>query len=195
MPRFGGLSGRNNTTYMNARVEQFIDRMKEEQKVKELKQKEAHLISIGLIDESKSHTERVYCDGTGFDSDVKLDTEKQMYYKEVKKVFPIEVTDEEYQEILKYAPVSESTAEQVNGNTSKRTWSNIIKTIARIYLIGGILINLFTLLMLDRDYMSDNVFYQFLGESLITIFFISVSFPFVMGLSTIVAAAEKYLRK
>lgn len=178
---------------MNARVEQFIDRMKEEQKVKELKQKEAHLISIGLIDESKSHTERVYCDGTGFDSDVKLDTEKQMYYKEVKKVFPIEVTDEEYQEILKYAPVSESTAEQVNGNTSKRTWSNIIKTIARIYLIGGILINLFTLLMLDRDYMSDNVFNQFLVESLITIFFISVSFPFVMGLSTIVAAAEKYL--
>lgn len=104
-------------------------------------------------------------------------------------------SDEEYQEILKYAPVSESTAEQVNGNTSKRTWSNIIKTIARIYLIGGILINLFTLLMLDRDYISDDVFYQFLGESLITIFFISVSFPFVMGLSTIVAAAEKYLRK
>ena len=60
---------------MNAKVEEFINKMKEEQKLKELKQREEHLISLGLLDESKSTIKIEYRDywESGFD---KWDEEK-----------------------------------------------------------------------------------------------------------------------
>ena len=63
---------------MNAKVEEFINKMKEEQKLKELKQREEHLISLGLLDESKSTIKIEYRDywESGFD---KWDEEKGKY--------------------------------------------------------------------------------------------------------------------
>ena len=47
---------------MNAKVEEFIKKMKKEQKAKELSQKKKHLISLGLVDESKTVKGIVYLD-------------------------------------------------------------------------------------------------------------------------------------
>ena len=166
-----------NKIHMNQNVQEFLKKRKSE-----------HLISLGLIDEAKTKREYQYYDYSV--PGAKFDDAKNQYLLEKTTYFPIEVTDEEYQEILKYAPMSESKVETVKGKVSKRSWSNIIKTIALVYLVGGILISVFVLFLHGRYYLG-----QAICEAFITIFFLCISFSLVMGLSTIVAAAEKYLKR
>lgn len=88
---------------MNTKVQEFIDKRKKEEKEKELKQREELLISLGLIDESKTKREREYDEH--YFKGAKFDEGKNMYYTENIEYHTIEVTDEEFEEILKYAPV------------------------------------------------------------------------------------------
>ena len=170
---------------MNIKVQEFIDKMKEEQKEVELKQREEHLISLGLIDESKNTytTSKAYPNEAGWH----FDYEKQVYYKGTKAA--IEVTDEEYQEILKYAPIIKDI-KAAGATLSETKWAKIIEIIAYIYLIGGILINILAIAS-TNEYLRENT--PVVAECLSTIFYVCISFPFVMGFSRIVAAAEKKL--
>lgn len=176
---------------MNAKVEEFINRMKEEQKEVELKQREEHLISLGLIDEEKTKYGIVYLDNWDGTKDCKFDNEKNKYYKESFVPAAIEITDEEYQEILKYAPIIKDI-KAAGATPSGIKWAKIIEIIAYVYLIGGILINILAI-ALSNEYMRENT--PVVAECLSTIFYVCISFPLVMGLLRIVAAAEKYLKR
>jgi len=174
---------------MNTKVQEFIDKMKEEQKEVELKQREEHLISLGLIDEEKTKYGIVYLDNWDGTKDCKFDNEKNKYYKESFVPAAIEITDEEYQEILKYAPIIKDI-KAAGATPSETKWAKIIEIIAYIYLIGGILINILAIAS-TNEYLRENT--PVVAECLSTIFYVCISFPFVMGFSRIVAAAEKKL--
>ena len=68
---------------------------------------------------------------------------------------------------------------------------------AYVYLIGGIIISLIMLISISASGFDSNsdLKYEFLGEGLRNIFIIGISFPFVIGLSKIVAVAERYLQE
>lgn len=152
--------------------------------------KKRHLISLGLIDETKTKHERKYYNHSV--PGAKFDNARNQYFLEGTTYFPIAVTDEEYQEIQKYAPISDNKTKNINNTHKKRIWSDIIKNIAWIYLIGGILINVFGWILFDYKYKYDGLFYMLLEYSG-TIIHYCVSFIFIMGISKVVAAAEKYL--
>lgn len=88
---------------MNNKVKEFIDVAKEQKRIKFEQERDKLLISLGLTDEEKSTKvySEFYRDGYEWDE------ENKKYYHTVP--MPIEVTDEEYEEILKYAQIKENT--------------------------------------------------------------------------------------
>lgn len=79
------------------KVEEFIE-------MQELKRREEHLISLGLIDESKSSIKIEYTDETDGSKDWQWDNEKHKYYRKIILPVAIKVTDEEYRKIQKVCP-------------------------------------------------------------------------------------------
>lgn len=162
---------------MNAKVQEFIDKMKKEEK----KQRDAKLISLGLIDETKSTLKREYYNY--FHVDFKYDKDKNLYYKEVGSYAPIDVTDEEYQEILKYSPNIDAES-KADKKVIETGWANGIKTIAILLFIVNIIGGIITIASG--------------GDILLTAIFASyciLYFPLIMGFSKIVAVAEKKLQE
>lgn len=86
---------------MNEQVKSFIEKAKDEQETSKLKERNQHLISLGLIDENRSEGKYQ----NYFSETARWDEDKKMYYKGVDVA--IEVTDEEYNEICKYYPPTE----------------------------------------------------------------------------------------
>lgn len=174
---------------MNAKVEEFLKIKKDELKKKELEQKNAHLISLGLIDESKSRNGIVYLDGWDGTQECKWDAEKQQYYKGAKVSSPIDVTDEEYQEILKYAPINGGTK---TPKESETTWANAIKIIANILLalniIGGIILSI----VLSNSYKTDDFAWIPIVSALT---YCILWYPLIVGFSKVVKVAEKTLQE
>lgn len=164
---------------MNAKVEEFINKKKDELREKELRKREKHLISLGLIDENKTKRGIVYLDNWDGTKDCKFDEDKNKYYKEGYVPVAIEVTDEEYQEILKYATAEEETTAL---KKIKTTWGYTIEIIAYWYLVLSIIATIF--LFYDSGY-----------SGVVMLLSTTVTFPFIMGMSKIVTAAEKYLQK
>ena len=166
---------------MNAKVEEFINKMKEEQKEKELKKRKEHLVSLGLIDENKGtyKTSKVFPNEEGWHFDFK----EQVYYKGTKSA--IEVTEEEYQEILKYAPLEETKKATPEKDT---TWANAIKTIANILLalniIGGIILSI--IFVINDRYTEDFAWKPIVSALQYCILW----YPLIIGFSKIVKAAE-----
>lgn len=154
---------------MNAILQEFLERKKQEQREKELKQREAHLASLGLVEVRGEIFLDSWdgCGGTVWDSEI------QKYRKINKKA--IEITDEEYQELLKYAPIPQKVEVKTN-------WAGTIATVATVMIflsvLGGLL---FLFLTGDVLYLVFAVVYCVLW------------FPILMGFSKIVAAAEKKL--
>lgn len=92
--------------------------------------------------------------------------------------YSLEVTDEEYREILKYTTPKENTLEK----TTK--WSNVISAITLIVLIIGIVSGIIISIAID----------SFIPIVYVGIYFV-IYIPFMIGFSKIVEAAEKYLGK
>ena len=174
---------------MNAKVEEFLNLKKAEEK----KRRDEHLVSLGLVDESKTVRGRKYSRFWSEEYE-QYDGDKDMYFCEKEVYAPLEVTDEEYCEILKYAP--ENVVKCDVEKTSGTNWGGVIKVMAYIYLIVGVIANLFLLSGIDKQAeLAREAAEQAQAECIIGLIFIIISFPFVMGLSRIVSAAEKYLRK
>ena len=164
---------------MNVKAQEFINKMKAEQREKELELRAEHLISLGLIDESASKEEIIYSDG--YD-------EKQKYYKKVEVKVPIEVTDEEYREILKYAPrTDKKLAKKV-----LTSWANIIEAIADILLIINIVGGIILCLILANSYRTDDFAWVPIVAALVYGLFY---YPLIVGFSRIVAIAERKLQE
>lgn len=79
---------------MNERVERFVEYFKNEKEKRECAEKERVLISVGLFDKEYSEN------GKRQPGYLEYDKETKKYYR--KKA--IQVTEEEYAEILKYRP-------------------------------------------------------------------------------------------
>jgi hypothetical protein len=165
---------------MNNKVQEFINKMKAEQREKELKERGEHLISLGLIDEDKSNEETEYSDYYG-GKDWKWDYEKNKYYKTVGIKVPVEVTDEEYQEILKYAPVIEKEVEEIVKPEPETPTANAIRIIATILLILMLIVGVVSLILSEWIPIVSAIIYS--------IFY----YPFIIGFSKIVKVAEKQL--
>ncbi|MBQ2363941.1 MAG: hypothetical protein II288_00060 [Alistipes sp.] len=184
---------------MNAKVQEFIDKKKAEQREKALKQRNEHLISLGLIDEEKCIESVVYLDELDKSAPCQWDLEKQKYVKKTYIPVPIEVTDEEYQEILKYAPITEK--ESVDTKKSKVSkssggYSKVIMFAAKVFFVTHIAL-LAGLLYLWHEYPpqtgEDWVFFGVMFTA--CVFYFLFWHPIISGYATIVKAAEKSLRE
>lgn len=162
---------------MNAKLEEFIKLKKEE-----------HLVSIGLIDGYKEDI--VYLDywDRDVESNCVWDDAKQKYRKKIQRPIPIQVTDEEYQELLKYAPIHQDANNNKNeDNVEKVTeYSKTIKTISNILFVVNLIVGIIGLIMLfNEDYAIVGIimFVYALFGALFT--------PIISGFANIVAIAEK----
>lgn len=163
---------------MNAKVHEFIEKMKKEKKEEELKERKRHLILLGLVDDNKKDKGIVYLDAWDGTKECKWDNNAQKYYKE--GIYnPIEITDEEYQEILKYAPIPKEEALKPEPETPS---ANTIKLIANILLflnlIGGLILSI---ILENWIPIVSAIIYGIL------------LYPLIIGFSKIVKAAEKQL--
>lgn len=175
---------------MNAKVEEFINKMKEEKKAIELKQKEEHLISLGLVDEKKSINSIQYRDMWDGSPECKYDEKTGKYYKGICIPAPIEVTNEEWEEILKYAPITPTKQTQIIEKESK--WAGRIQWVAIIFAI----INTLDILVLIFGTDWEELNSYFTSQVTATIFVrlgYYLLIPVIMGFSKIVAVAENKL--
>lgn len=175
---------------MNAKVQEFIDKKKSEQKERELRERNEHLISLGLVDESKSVEGVVYLDVWDGSKECQWDEEKQIYAKRTYVPAPVEVTDEEYREILKYAPAERAETEvKKEPNT---TWGNAINTIANILLAINIIGGIILCMVLSSDYYTRDIAWTPIVAAIV---YCILWYPLIVGFSKIVKAAEKKLQE
>ena len=127
---------------MNEIVAKFIEEQKQ-RKLKELdaKQRE-HLIAIGLVDEQQSIQVKEYYHGmvmTDLTSHGYLKDDKG-WYKLVNKPKPLEVTEEEYEEICKVCPpkVHKNNKSETKLE-SNRYAENVVTILAWIVLVVGVI--------------------------------------------------------
>ena len=169
---------------MNPKVEEFINKMKEKQE----KEKKEYLISLGLIDETKSIDTIDFFDEWDGTKECQWDYNAQKYCKKVQKYEALDVTDEEYQEILKYAPISEpqilNKSKSNKKQVSQTKWANVIYTITIILA--------FIIVVIGAIYAT--VIESFLPIVYISIY-LAIYIPSIIGFARIVEAAEKYLEK
>jgi len=118
---------------MNDKVDNLIKQEKERLLSLKQQMRDNHLISLGLIDESK--TFRKY--QNYFSESAKLDEENQKFYTE--SVGALDVSEEEYAEICKYFPPKFQKNEILNNPTGSEKTLNII---AIICLVCGIICTL-----------------------------------------------------
>lgn len=176
---------------MNAKVQEFIDKMKKEQEKRELITRNTHLTSLGLVDTNKSYTERKYSNTFG-DGYRQFDEEKKLYYKEITVYAPIEVTDEEYQEILKYAPVKSQNTEKIVAKEKETTWANAINVIANILLVINIIGGIILCIILSSDYSTDDFAWIPIVSALT---YCILWYPIIVGFSKVVKVAERALQE
>ena len=127
---------------MNPQLEKYINNRKEEIK----KQRENHLLSLGLIDESKTIVERILVDDIDEVKNVrivKFDETLNKYYFEEETKFPIDITEEEYQELLKYIP-QDKIKPNKEASENLTTLNKLYKVFAYILLILGIILTITT---------------------------------------------------
>ena len=183
----------NNTENKNVEynsVQEFIDAIKEKQKQKEQEAKNEHLIRLGLIDKEKSNREYF---PYFVNEKCKWDEEVGKYY--IGKNVPLEVSDEEYQEILKYAEI-ELEEERKNAKQKKGgRWGNAIIIMAYIALFIGVLANIILMFIVENIRLTETAAALEQWEYFKNIIYIVISFPFLMGFANRVSAAEKYLQK
>ena len=112
---------------MNEKVKNLIEQGKNRKK----QMRDNHLRSLGLIDENIITEERKYQDFYSAEY-AKFDTKTQRFYTEIHAA--LEVTDEEYEEICKYFPPTQSenrnTNNYISGTSSENSYiSNDVETI------------------------------------------------------------------
>lgn len=174
---------------MNPQVQEFINRMKEEKKLQEKTTKDELLISLGLIDESKTVIKRLYEGVSSFTTGCLFDDEKQQYYIQQETYYPIEVTDEEYQEILKYSNVATNKANKEN-KKEKTSWSLVISFVSKVFAVVTILLGVFLSIAFASSYKLDDYALIPIVVSVINCLLI---YPLMMGFSKVVEVAEKKL--
>lgn len=168
---------------MNTKVQEFIEKMKAEEK----KKRDEHLISLGLIDEELSYEEKKYLAESEFAEDVDWDDEKKEYFKRIKVLVPLKVTDDEYKEILKYSALLEP--KKTTKQPIDSTYSDAIGIVGRVlllgYIIGGFIL---FFVLLDSHSTRD-----FAWIAIVLGIVNALQSILIIGFSKIVAVAENKL--
>jgi hypothetical protein len=115
---------------MNTKVKEFLDRAKAKEREAFEKRRDEHLISLGLLDEESECVREYSSYYSSFFPN--WDAEKKMYYYDRKQ--PIKVTDEEYEEILKY-----STKDAVEETKIENGAEKFLGVMSVINLVIGII--------------------------------------------------------
>lgn len=123
----------NSTNTMNQKVEEFLAKAKAAEKQQAEKEKRRVLISAGLYEKETTYSDK-YTDQCPY-----YDNEKRQYYGTKKN--PVEVTEEEYAEILKYTKAQKENEEEeilreapINDGAEKT-----LNSIATLTLVCGII--------------------------------------------------------
>ena len=169
---------------MNTKVQEFINKMREEEK----KRRNENLISLGLVDETKKTIVRQYI--SSYRDDAKYDKEKQLYYIEKEVYEPIEVTDEEYKEIVKYSAFGEEKNQETKEVST--TWANAIKVIANILFALSIIGGFMLWIILADSYDTRDFAWIPIASALE---YCILCYPLIVGFSKIVAVAERKLQE
>ena len=176
---------------MNPKVQALIDQKRKEEDIKRDQKskddgfmKEQYLLSLGLIDEDKSSYKKIYKDE--YEDGCLWDEDKEQWYKEESDIVLLDISDEEYQTLLKYYPPTDYLVnfKPKDKTTSEITYSEIITITAKIFLAVTIVGCLILACTVDDS----------LWVWVVMILGI-INTPLIMGFSKIVAAAEKYLKK
>ena len=179
---------------MNPKVQALIDQKRKEEYIKRDQKskddgfmKEQYLLSLGLIDEEKSSYKKIYKDE--YEDGCLWDEDKEQWYKEESDIVLLDISDEEYQTLLKYYPPTDYLVnfKPKDKTTSELTYSEIITVTAKIFLIVTIVGCLILAFIVD-----DSVW---VGVIIILGIINTLYYPLIIGFSKIVAAAEKYLGK
>ena len=163
---------------MNTQLEEFINQKKIEKIEEQKKEREELLISLGLVDTSKIIKKIKYFEYNA--PGCRLDASGR-FFKEVEDYGAIDITDEEYEELLKYIPVTQIVKPKKTINT---TWANAIHRIGILYFVTCLLTGFIFWGILDNT-----------GMFILLIFLAFLILPFFIGFSKIVAMAETYLQK
>lgn len=113
---------------MNENVKAFLDKKKEEERAKQEKERNKVLIDLGLY-------EKEYSESDSYSNEYPLSewdsvTQTNVYYRNV----PYEVTDEEYEQIKKYAAKNDNESDECTNVVV-----NVLSVIAWIIYIGGLI--------------------------------------------------------
>lgn len=127
---------------MNEIIAKFIEEQKKKQKSELQKKKEKHLLNLGLVDDADSSKQ--YCSKDLLEWQRKeygyIYQDEKGYFKYTGTPKPLNVSDEEYEEICKICPPKESEKIEIKEQNSQlltaRKWSFIITGV--ISLILGI---------------------------------------------------------
>ncbi|MCI5716773.1 MAG: hypothetical protein MR292_00060 [Alistipes sp.] len=134
---------------MDTKVKEFLEAAKSKEREAFEKERDKHLISLGLIKEGESIRE--YSDRYVYPFTL-WDKEKQKYYYD-KKV-PINVTDDEYEEIKKY-----STKEVVEETTKlNKGAEKFLGVINGINLAVGIIITIGLIYVAIISYQNEGLY-------------------------------------
>lgn len=169
---------------MNAKVQEFINKMKEEEK----RIRDEKLISLGLTDDNKKTIIREYINYDRYDA--KYDETKQQHYIEKEVEYPVEVTENEYQEILKYSSFIKSETTEIKDISTP--WASTIKVIANILLVINIIGGLILCSVLADRYDTKDFFWIPIVSALS---YCILYYPLIVGFSKIVAIAERKLQE
>ena len=179
---------------MNPKVQALIDQKRKEEDIKRDQKskddgfmKEQYLLSLGLIDEEKSSYKKIYKDE--YEDGCLWDEDKEQWYKEESDIVLLDISDEEYQTLLKYYPPTDYLVnfKPKDKTTSELTYSEIITVTAKIFLIVTIVGCLILAFIVDNS--------VWVGVIIILGIINTLYYPLIIGFSKIVAAAEKYLGK
>ncbi|MBR4774656.1 MAG: hypothetical protein IK008_00980 [Bacteroidales bacterium] len=122
---------------MRERVKQFLEEAKAKEKEARKRERDIFLISIGLT-EDPERTQKLYCDH--YDPPYTLwDSEKGQYYYNAP--IPLEVTDEEYEELKKYGQYKKAgdASDSLLDPGAEKTL-NILNTLMLVTAILGVIV-------------------------------------------------------
>lgn len=127
---------------MDARVKEFLDAAKAAERKKFEDERDAHLISLGLVDPEKTRLEYSKLDYYTYHYP-EWDDELKKYYRVVK--MPVEVTDEEY-EAIKQASQEPTSVKLEKLSNGAEKFLGVINTIVLIiYILAAVILSMMTL--------------------------------------------------
>ena len=126
---------------MDPKVKEFIEAAKSEERAKFEKKRNIHLFKLGLVNKVRQYSNEKNINYPYYDE------KENKYYREIP--VPVEVTDEEYEEIMRWAPkdIIKDTESEDNSDIKKFRAIGIIILVVEIisaFFLGKIHYELFS---------------------------------------------------